>query len=192
VEVILLEKIQNLGGLGDRVNVKPGHARNYLVPHGKALYATEDNLAVFESRRADLEAQAAAEVETAQGRARSLEAIELTLARKVNAGRLFGSVGAPDVVEALLEAGAEVKRSEVRMPEGVPIRQTGQYEVRVRVHPDAEAVVKLAVVSEDAGEDEELERFELPRGEDEEPRQSPREAPEASEVTEASGSGEVA
>ena len=153
MEVILLEKIQNLGGLGDRVNVKPGYARNYLVPHGKALTTTPDNVAVFETRRSELEAQAASEIGAARTRAKGIEAIGLRMERKVNDGRLFGSVSASDVVDALIEAGVDVKRSEVRLPEG-PIRQTGKYEVRVHVHPDVDAVVKLAVVSEDADDEE--------------------------------------
>ena len=153
MEVILLEKIQNLGGLGDRVNVKPGYARNYLVPHGKALTTTPDNVAVFETRRSELEAQAASEIGAARTRAKGIEAIGLRMERKVNDGRLFGSVSASDVVDALIEAGVDLKRSEVRLPEG-PIRQTGKYEVRVHVHPDVDAVVKLAVVSEDADDEE--------------------------------------
>jgi large subunit ribosomal protein L9 len=167
MEVILLEKIQNLGGLGDRVKVKSGYARNYLVPQGKALTATEANVAVFESRRAELEAQAATEMGAAQVRARSLEAIELRIERKVNAGRLFGSVSALDVVEALAAAGAQVKRSEVRLPEG-PIRQTGNFEILVRVHPDVDATVRLAVVSEFGEEEEEEESIMAASGEVEE------------------------
>jgi len=157
MEVILLEKIQNLGGLGDRVTVKPGYARNMLVPQGKALPATDANLAVFESRRADLESAAAAEVKTAEDRAQQLEAISLRVERKANGGRLFGSVTAADVADAIMEAGGTVKRSEVRLAEG-PIRQTGQYEVRVRVHPDVDAVVSLVVATE-GGEDEDEDDF---------------------------------
>jgi len=158
MEVILLEKIQNLGGLGDRVDVKPGYARNMLVPQGKALPATDANVAVFESRRVELEAAAAAEVTGAEGRAKQLEAISLRIERKANHGRLFGSVTAADVSDALREAGGEVKRSEVRLPEG-PIRQTGQYEIRVRVHPDVDAVIALVVATE-GGEDEDDEDLE--------------------------------
>lgn len=147
MEVILLEKIQNLGGLGDRVKVKSGYARNYLVPQGKALTATEANVAIFESRRAELEAQAATEVGAAQARARALEAIELRIERKVNAGRLFGSVSALDVVEALAAAGAEVKRSEVRLPDG-PIRATGDHAVEIHLHTDVNATITISVVAE--------------------------------------------
>lgn len=146
MEVILLERIAGLGGLGDRVDVKPGYARNYLVPQGKALSATERNIVRFEERRAELERQAADEVVRAQRRSEDLAALELVVTRRAGGeGRLFGSVGIGDVAEAATEAGVEVRRNEVRMPDG-PIRQTGRYEVAVRVHPDVEAAVRVAVV----------------------------------------------
>ena len=146
MEVILLERIAGLGGLGDRVDVKPGYARNYLVPQGKALSATERNIARFEERRAELERQAADEVTRAQRRSEDLAALDLIVTRRAGGeGRLFGSVGIIDVAEAATEAGVEVRRNEVRMPDG-PIRQTGRYEVAVRVHPDVEAAVRVAVV----------------------------------------------
>ena len=146
MEVILLERIAGLGGLGDRVNVKPGYARNYLVPQGKALSATERNIARFEERRADLERQASDEVVRAERRSEDLAALDLVITRRAGGeGRLFGSVGIIDVAEAATEAGVEVRRNEVRMPDG-PIRQTGRYEVSIRVHPDVEAVVRVAVV----------------------------------------------
>ena len=146
MEVILLERIAGLGGLGDRVDVKPGYARNYLVPQGKALSATERNIARFEERRADLERQAADEVTRAQRRSEDLAALDLVITRRAGGeGRLFGSVGIIDIAEAATEAGVEVRRNEVRMPDG-PIRQTGRYEVAIRVHPDVEASVGVAVV----------------------------------------------
>lgn len=146
MEVILLERIAGLGGLGDRVDVKPGYARNYLVPQGKALSATERNVARFEERRAELERQAADEVVRATRRSEDLAALELVITRRAGGeGRLFGSVGIIDVAEAATEAGVEVRRNEVRMPDG-PIRQTGRYEVSIRVHPDVEAAVRVAVV----------------------------------------------
>ena len=146
MEVILLERIAGLGGLGDRVEVKPGYARNYLVPQGKALSATDRNIARFEERRAELERQAADEVVRATRRSEDLAALELVITRRAGGeGRLFGSVGIIDVAEAATEAGVEVRRNEVRMPEG-PIRQTGRYEVSIRVHPDVEAAVRVAVV----------------------------------------------
>ncbi len=158
MEVILLERIAGLGGLGDRVDVKPGHARNYLVPQGKALPATERNIARFEERRAEFERQAADEVVRARRRSADLAALDLVITRRAGGeGRLFGSVGIIDVAEAATEAGVEVLRNEVRMPEG-PIRQTGRYEVPIRVHPDVEAAVRVAVVPM-GGSIEELDRL---------------------------------
>jgi len=146
MEVILLERIAGLGGLGDRVDVKPGYARNYLVPQGKALSATERNIARFGERRAELERQAADEVVRAERRSADLASLDLVITRRAGGeGRLFGSVGIIDVAEAATEAGVEVRRNEVRMPDG-PIRQTGRYEVPIRVHPDVEAAVRVAVV----------------------------------------------
>ena len=146
MEVILLERIAGLGGLGDRVDVKPGYARNYLVPQGKALSATERNIARFKDRRAELERQAADEIVRAQRRSEDLAALDVVITRRAGGeGRLFGSVGIVDVAEAATEAGVEVRRNEVRMPDG-PIRQTGRYEVSIRVHPDVEAAVRVAVV----------------------------------------------
>jgi large subunit ribosomal protein L9 len=146
MEVILLERIAGLGGLGDRVDVKPGYARNYLVPQGKALSATERNITRFKDRRAELERQAADEIVRAQRRSEDLAALDVVITRRAGGeGRLFGSVGIVDVAEAATEAGVEVRRNEVRMPDG-PIRQTGRYEVSIRVHPDVEAAVRVAVV----------------------------------------------
>lgn len=146
MEVILLERIAGLGGLGDRVDVKPGYARNYLVPQGKALSATERNVVRFKDRRAELERQAADEVVRATRRSEDLAALDLVITRRAGGeGRLFGSVGIIDIAEAAAEAGVEVRRNEVRMPDG-PIRQTGRYEVPVRVHPDVDAFVRVAVV----------------------------------------------
>lgn len=158
MQVILLETIHNLGGLGDRVNVKPGFARNFLVPQGKALTATKANIALFEERRAELEAKLAAEVKSAEGRAKQLEAISLRIERLVGDGRLFGSVSAPDIVEALAAQGAEVQRNEVRLPDG-PIRQTGEFEIGVRVHPDVEAKIKLEVVGPPSDDDDDDDEF---------------------------------
>ena len=146
MEVILLERIAGLGGLGDRVDVKPGYARNYLVPQGKALSATERNITRFKDRRAELERQAADEIVRAQRRSEDLAALDVVITRRAGGeGRLFGSVGIVDVAEAATEAGVEVRRNEVRMPDG-PIRQTGRYDVSIRVHPDVEAAVRVAVV----------------------------------------------
>ena len=146
MEVILLERIAGLGGLGERVDVKPGYARNFLVPQGRALPATTRNVARFEEQRADLERRAKDEIVRAERRREDLAALELVVTRRAGGeGRLFGSVGIIDVAEAATEAGVEVRRNEVRMPDG-PIRQTGRYEVIVRVHPDVEAAVRVAVV----------------------------------------------
>ena len=146
MEVILLERIAGLGGLGDRVDVKPGYARNYLVPQGKALSATERNVMRFKERRSDLERQAADEIIRAERRSADLAALELVITRRAGGeGRLFGSVGIIDVADAATEAGVEVQRNEVRMPDG-PIRQTGRYQVPIRVHPDVQAAVRVAVV----------------------------------------------
>ena len=146
MEVILLERIAGLGGLGDRVDVKPGYARNYLVPQGKALSATERNVVRFKARRAALERQAADEVVRATRRSEDLAALDLVITRRAGGeGRLFGSVGIIDIAETATEAGVEVRRNEVRMPDG-PIRQSGRYEIPVRVHPDVDAFVRVAVV----------------------------------------------
>ena len=126
MEVILLERIAGLGGLGDRVDVKPGYARNYLVPQGKALSATERNVTRFNERRAGLERQAADEIVRAERRSEDLAALELVITRRAGGeGRLFGSVGIVDVAEAATEAGVEVQRNEVRMPDGRSARPAG-------------------------------------------------------------------
>lgn len=148
MQVILLEKVQGLGELGEEVQVKPGYARNFLIPKGKAVAATEENRAGFESRRAELERRQAEAVDGAGARAAALEGTTLTIARKAGSGgRLFGSVGPADVAEAIGAAGVEVQRSEVRLS-AAPIRQTGEYEVLVRLHPEVEAKLTLVVEAE--------------------------------------------
>ena len=128
------------------MDVKPGYARNYLVPQSKALPATQRNVTRFEERRAELERHAADEVVRAERRREDLAALDLAITRRAGGeGRLFGSVGIIDIAEAATQAGVEVRRNEIRMPEG-PIRQTGRYEVSIRVHPDIEATVRVAVV----------------------------------------------
>ncbi|MFV0476296.1 MAG: 50S ribosomal protein L9 [Parahaliea sp.] len=149
MEVILLENIGNLGVLGDKVDVKSGYGRNYLVPQGKAVPATEKNVATFEARRAELEAAAATQLSAAQKRADALAALT-GVAIGANAGdegKLFGSVGTRDIAEALTAAGCEVDKSEVRLPEGA-LRELGEYEVAIQVHGDVTAVVNIAVVAE--------------------------------------------
>lgn len=148
MEVILLDKLGKLGGLGDRVKVKPGYGRNYLVPYGLAVPATKLNVEAFEARRAELEADARERQAEAERRAEELSEIELSLvARAGEEGKLFGSIGPRDLADAIAQAGIDVARSEVRMPEG-PIRQTGEYDIELRLHADVTASVRVVVVAE--------------------------------------------
>ena len=148
MEVILLEKIGKLGNLGDKVSVKSGFGRNYLVPQGKAVPATESNVAKFEERRAELEAAAAEKLATANARAEVLNATEITITAKCgDEGKLFGSIGTRDIADAITAAGAEACKSEVRLPEGA-LRSIGEFEIAVQLHPEVTATVKLAVVGE--------------------------------------------
>ena len=128
MEVILLENISKLGNLGDTVNVKSGFGRNYLIPQGKAVYATEANVAEFEARRAELEAAAATQLEAAQTRAEAINALGLVTISAVagDEGKLFGSVGTRDISDAIAALGCEVDKSEVRLPDG-PMRELGEY-----------------------------------------------------------------
>jgi large subunit ribosomal protein L9 len=150
MDVILLENIGNLGGLGDRVNVKSGFGRNYLIPQGKAVSATKENIADFEMRRADLEAIAATAVAAAEVRAASIDALEaITIeANAGEGGKLFGSIGTRDIAEAVSAAGAEVDKAEVRLPEGA-LRELGEFEVVIVVHSKVTATVNLVVVPEE-------------------------------------------
>lgn len=151
MEVILLEKVQRLGGLGDRVSVKAGFARNYLIPKGIALAATPDNVAEFEARREELERREAEALAAAGDRAAALEDVEITVSRKAGeGGRLFGSVGPADVAHALQELGHEITRQQVRMPEGENIRQLGEYVVRIHVSAEEEPEIRLKVEPESA------------------------------------------
>ena len=148
MNVILLEKVQNLGTLGEQVSVKAGYGRNFLIPQGKAVSATKDNVAKFEERRAELEKAAAEKLAAAQARKVSLEALEITIAQQAgDEGKLFGSVGTHDIAEAITAAGVEVSRSEVRLPEGA-LRHIGDFEVNVELHSDVVAAVKLSIVAE--------------------------------------------
>ena len=149
MEVILLENVGSLGSLGDKVTVKPGYGRNFLVPQGKAVPATSDNVAKFEARRAELEAAAAAALEAAQQRASAVEALEQVqiAATAGEEGKLFGSVGTRDIAEAVSAVGVEVDKSEVRLPEGV-IRELGEYEVMLQLHGDVSVNVAVAIVAE--------------------------------------------
>ena len=148
MQIILLEKIVNLGGLGDTVNVRSGYARNYLLPQGKAVPATAANVEEFEARRAELEAQAAAKLSEAEGRKAKIEALELSVAVKAgDEGKLFGSLGNRDIADLVIAAGVEVDRSEVRLPEG-PLRALGAFEIDVQLHAEVTAILKLQAVAE--------------------------------------------
>ena len=144
MEVILLETVGNLGGLGDQVSVKAGFGRNYLLPQGKAVPATAENVAQFEARRAELEAAAASALTAAQKRAdaiNAMAAVVITM-KAGDEGKLFGSVGTRDIAEAATAAGVEIDKSEVRLPEGA-LREIGTYEVAVQVHANVMAVLNL-------------------------------------------------
>ncbi|MFM4939132.1 50S ribosomal protein L9 [Aeromonas enteropelogenes] len=147
MQVILLDKIAKLGGLGDQVSVKAGYARNYLIPQGKAVMATKANIEAFGARRADLEAKLAANKAAAEERAAKLgELAAVVIASKAgDEGKLFGSIGTRDVAEAITAAGVAVAKSEVRM--GNVLRNTGEYEVAVQLHADVKATVQLQVVA---------------------------------------------
>ncbi len=148
MQVILLEKVVNLGGLGDVVKVKDGFARNYLIPHGKAKRATPENLAEFEQRRAELERAAAAGLAAAQERAAKIEGLTLQITRKAGAdGRLFGSVTTYDIAEALHGLGHEVERSGIRLPQG-PLKAIGDYQIAVALHGDVVVHVTVSVLGE--------------------------------------------
>ncbi|GAA4651739.1 50S ribosomal protein L9 [Kistimonas scapharcae] len=148
MEVILLEKIANLGDLGTQVKVKAGYGRNYLIPFGKAVPATKANIADFDARRAELEKAAAAKLVEAEKRAASLAEIELTITAKAgDEGKLFGSIGTRDLADAITSAGVEVAKSEVRMPTG-PIRMVGEYDIAVQLHSDVASSVKVFIEAE--------------------------------------------
>lgn len=148
MEVILLEKVGKLGGIGDKVAVKAGFGRNYLIPHGKALTATAANVAEFEARRADLEAAEAESRNAAQARADQLVGLEITItATAGDEGKLFGSIGTRDLADAITAAGVTVEKSEVRLPEGA-LRNVGEYDVDIQVHSEIIQAVKVIVVAE--------------------------------------------
>ena len=149
MEVILLEIISNLGNLGDKVDVKSGFGRNYLIPQGKAVPATEDAVAQFEARRAELEAAAAEALAAAEARGAELNALQLITigANAGEEGKLFGSIGTRDIADAVTAAGVEVDKAEIRLPEGA-LRELGEYEIDIQVHGDVTATIALAVVPE--------------------------------------------
>ena len=148
MELILLQKVVNLGALGDKVSVKPGYGRNFLVPYGKAVPATAANVAAFEAKRAEYEAKADAVLAAAQARLAGLKGAEVTITANASTeGKLFGSVGARDIAEAFTAAGHKLEKSEVIMGEGA-IRRTGEFEVTVHLHADVETKVKVIVAPE--------------------------------------------
>ena len=148
MQFILLEKVVNLGGLGDVVKVKDGYARNFLIPQGKAKRATPSNLAEFESRRADLERVHAEKLVAAQELATKLEGVTVKVARKAGMdGRLFGSVGNADVADGLVAQGFDIDRAAVRMPDG-PLKQVGEVQLEVALHSDVVATITVVVVGE--------------------------------------------
>jgi len=149
MEIILLEKVHKLGALGDRVNVKPGFGRNYLIPSGKAVSATADNVAKFDARRAELEKQQQEAMAEATARAEKLNNVTVSIARKAGEeGKLFGSVGTADISEAVTATGVELSKQEIRLPEG-PIRSVGEIELDVQLHADITATIKVNVVAEE-------------------------------------------
>jgi len=148
MQVILMEKMANLGGLGDVVKVKDGFARNFLIPHGKAKRATETNLKEFEGRRAELEKKAGEQLVAAQERAAKLEGLMVQITRKAGVdGRLFGSVTNADVAEALVAQGIPAAKAEIRMPQG-PLKQVGDYPLSLQLHTDVQAHITVSVLGE--------------------------------------------
>lgn len=148
MELILLEKVQNIGDLGDTVTVKPGFGRNYLLPQGKAVPATKENVARFEAQRAELEKAAKEKLADAEKRAEALTGLVVHIAANASEeGKLYGSIGPREVSNALADAGHEVEKAEVIMSEG-PVRFTGEYEINLQLHADIESQIKLVVEAE--------------------------------------------
>jgi large subunit ribosomal protein L9 len=149
MEVILLEKVDNVGGIGDKVRVKSGYARNFLIPQGKATLATAANVEKFEARRAELEAKAAKELAAAQARAKQVEGKVIKISAQTGTeGKLFGSVGTVDIAEALGKLGVEVERSEVRMHDG-PLRVVGEHKIELHLHTDVNVELTVVVESDE-------------------------------------------
>jgi large subunit ribosomal protein L9 len=149
MNVILLDNVENLGAIGDLVNVKPGYGRNYLIPSGKAALATHENIKQFEARRVELEKKATEDLAAARARAELVEGMELVVPANVGPeGKLFGSVGPIDITEAFSKVGVEVARAEVRMPEG-PIHEVGDFAVGLHFHSDVNVDVTVRVVAEE-------------------------------------------
>jgi large subunit ribosomal protein L9 len=148
MDIILLQKVDNLGGLGDKVSVKGGYGRNYLIPSGRAVAATAENIKAFEARRAELEKEAAEKLAAAEQRKVALDGMNLTISCKAgDEGRLFGSIGTADIAKAVTDAGAELAKKEVLLPNGA-FRIAGEYEVDLHLHADVDATIKLNIVPE--------------------------------------------
>lgn len=148
MQVILLEKVGKLGGLGDQVNVKAGFGRNYLIPQGKAVPANKANKESFEARRAELEAAAAEKLAAAQARAEAMSELVVTIAANAgDEGKLFGSIGTKDIADAVTAAGHAVDKAEVKMPEGA-LRNVGSYEIALQLHSDVSVEVTIQVEAE--------------------------------------------
>mgnify|MGYP001544690617 FL=1 len=149
MNVILLENVENLGGIGDMVKVKPGYGRNFLLPQGKAALATAENIKAIEARRAELEKAAAEELAKAKARAKTIEGVEVVISANAGSeGKLFGSVGPIDIAEALSAIQVEVERAEIRMADG-PIHELGDFTVGVRLHTEVDAEITVKVVAAD-------------------------------------------
>lgn len=148
MEIILLEKVHNLGSIGDKVNVRAGYGRNFLIPEGKAVPATKENVIKFEERRAELEKVAAENLKMAQKRGEDLSKLNVTIRSKAGEeGKLYGSIGTRDIADAITAAGQKVSKSEVRLPNG-PIRQTGEHEIDLHLHSDVTIKIKVTIVPE--------------------------------------------
>jgi len=149
MEVILLQKVANLGNIGDRVKVRSGFGRNFLLPQGKATLATPENIARFEARRAELEGLAREHLSSAEERAAAMKDFKLTMHAKAGTeGKLFGSIGTSDIAEELTRANFKVERSEVRMPHG-PLRMVGEHTVNLHLHADVDVPVQVTIVAEE-------------------------------------------
>ncbi|KJV06096.1 50S ribosomal protein L9 [Methylocucumis oryzae] len=148
MEVILLEKITKLGNLGDKVTIKPGYGRNYLIPQGKAVAATPSKIAEFEQRRAELEKAAAEKLAAAKARAEALSKLNVVITHKAgDEGRLFGSVGTVNIAEAITKAGVKVEKQEIRLPNGT-IRHTGEYDIDIAIHSDVTLTLSIKIAPE--------------------------------------------
>ena len=164
MDIILLQRIKNLGKLGDKVSVKAGYGRNYLIPQGQAVAATEANTAAFEARRAELEKAEADVLAAAQARASQLDEVNIVITAKAgDEGKLFGSIGTRDIAEALTNSGLEVDRAEIKLPEGT-LRHIGEYNVDIQLHHDVTATILVTILSENS--DDEVEEDAADESED--------------------------